>query len=1527
MEPKLLLPGIEDESAKQEPGLSRFLKVEVKSARKIDAISRGIGDAAFTPVPSDVAPDDIVEMEFENGGRRWKQWVTADQLRELGQQRTSRDGEQAIFLPHSWEAQGASRGAGAILLKALKIFGIDTPEKLAEKGASNIALGIADKFESDIAKQGHPFGLYRFPDPQKIERNQQIKDAKELSGNAPLLIFIHGTASSSIGSFGKLAGTTEWEALQKAYGNRIFALDHRTFSVSPLQNALDLAQLLPAGAQLHLVSHSRGGLVGELICLAQAGDSRAKFDELVQVFLQKDADDATRKAIREKQVEQLKVLWDLLLEKKLTVQRFVRVACPAHGTTLAGKRMDYLASGVLNAVGQIPFIGQNPILDAGYDWLKALLLTLVKKKADPKDLPGIESMTPDSPLVEFLNHPKLSTRADLAVISGDIEVGNLKLTIPALLGNAFFWAKNDLVVNTKAMTQGIRRQEKAYDFFDQGQVVCHFNYFLNDKTRQKLAGWLLRSDETPVAGFKELFADLRFSRGGVAPAATEATDITAWLEKPEPPGAVESYELRVTVSHGDLRHAKYPVAVGHYDGDGIISAEKYLDRLLDGRLANRFGTKLYPGPVGTAEVVLAPEGRTPRGALVIGLGDMGDISVDAVRQGVLTAALRYAVDVLEQRKTNPQSGPASAAFSSLLIGTYGGNALSVKQSVTAILEGATQANRILREQELWNDVRIDHIELVELYEDVAIQAIHAVHELSKNKALELAKEVDLKVTPRNLNSMRGGRYKRPISEFDTYWYGKIQVTAVKDPHLDLGTLAPRLPKLLGFAPDLQVPLRSFVDKLIEEAIRTPQKRTRLAETMLDLMTHGQSGGERAAGLEFQVLTDRARVEATTQATQRNLVDWMVEQAVNSTFYDKELSVSLFELLLPNELKDHIENVVLLLDREAAQYPWELMTERSQPDKPLATRMGILRQFKTDDFRANPRPSRGRNVLVVGDTANTGMVELTGAQDEARAVAKLLGEKGQFEVKEKVKARGVEIINELFAREYQILHIAAHGNYDGENPDQSGVVLDDGRYLTAKELVNLRTVPDLVFINCCHLGKVDKSTLPLTVSSPHRLAASVAEELIKMGVKAVVAAGWAVDDAAALTFAEEFYRQMLKGESFGQAVLQARKETHKQHCSGGDGVNTWGAYQCYGNPNFRLNLGGAYGDSPSYYSRREYRDALKSLSSTADLQSLRRNESQRQQLLGIEKELRESAPTLLEDGEVLSDFGESWLKLGNFDEAIRFYELAIHSEDASAALRSLEHLANLQARHASQLWEKRRGATASTRATGKTAKARTRATDKSAREKEVAALRKKLDTARKLMDWLLGLDKTPERYSLSGKVFKCYALLAESNAAREVNLKKAKDEYLRGYKLAKERPGLQKNLIFPGVNVVACGLLLSGMRAADLQTIIEECRQALDRGLVADGSFWTAVAVPELRLLELLLSAELPKHEKDVIDRYTKVFTEYSVSPAEAESVLWQLAFLRAMIEARPASKQNAAVVKSLREIHKALLQLLEPKGA
>ena len=54
--------------------------------------------------------------------------------------------------------------------------------------------------------------------------------------------------------------------------------------------------------------------------------------------------------------------------------------------------------------------------------------------------------------------------------------------------------------------------------------------------------------------------------------------------------------------------------------------------------------------------------------------------------------------------------------------------------------------------------------------------------------------------------------------------------------------------------------------------------------------------------------------------------------------------------------------------------------------------------------------------------------------------------------------------------------------------------------------------------------------------------------------------------AGQAFAATFYRNMLAGETFGEAVRIAREDVWLRFPD----VNTWGAYQCYGDPDFRFH---------------------------------------------------------------------------------------------------------------------------------------------------------------------------------------------------------------------------------------------------------------------------------------------------------------------------------------------------------------------
>jgi tetratricopeptide (TPR) repeat protein len=582
---------------------------------------------------------------------------------------------------------------------------------------------------------------------------------------------------------------------------------------------------------------------------------------------------------------------------------------------------------------------------------------------------------------------------------------------------------------------------------------------------------------------------------------------------------------------------------------------------------------------------------------------------------------------------------------------------------------------------------------------------------------------------------------------------------------------------------------------------------------------------------------------------------------------------------------------------------------------VVTQIGLLRQFKALDFRFSPQRARARNALVVGDTAGHDLPELLGAQDEGRRVTSAL-KTSQYEVMDLIRPAGLDVITELFAREYQIIHIAAHGIFDVGNEKRQGIVLGKNQYLTTTELINLRAVPDLVFINCCHLGKLDtqaeEDRRRLNTAYPNHLAASIAEELIKIGVKAVVAAGWAVDDAAALTFATEFYREMLDGTPYGEAVLIARQKTFQLHGH----TNTWGAYQCYGNPGFVLEQGSGRGSAyggQSFYSRREYRDELKSIAEQPDANDPARNSW----LFERMKTLSAMLPPELRDGELLTDLGNAWHELGSFDEAIEAYDAAVVSADARASLRSVERLANLHCRMVDRKWYQAEAAKA----------------EWDAKERQSAIAQ--LELAGERLQWLNDkFASTEERLALLGRVYKSLALVADGPAHSREMLKKAERFYQQasGQSVLGDRP--RDN--YSTFNWLACRLLLgeatpSGLQDGAAQTdgrgqsapfdfekLLDECLVAAQAKLTVKEDFWVRMTLPDAALLRHLYVGDLPAHRAALIAEYQKAFAS-GARPNELDSALSQLEFLRSVLGRQADTPDQRAVVDALLEI-KAVLR-------
>ena len=322
--------------------------------------------------------------------------------------------------------------------------------------------------------------------------------------------------------------------------------------------------------------------------------------------------------------------------------------------------------------------------------------------------------------------------------------------------------------------------------------------------------------------------------------------------------------------------------------------------------------------------------------------------------------------------------------------------------------------------------------------------------------------------------------------------------------------------------------------------------------------------------------------------------------------------------------------------------------------------------------------------------------LDGARREAEDVATLLAGSGQ-EVESMIFGADTppeldsasRIVSTLMGEDYRIVHIAGHGHFEAR-PSGSpfgGVVIGPGAYLTAATLRSLRRPPDIVFLNCCHLGSIgarnidDPSPDPpaFTRKRLPELAASLALELTRLGVRAVVVAGWAVADRPAEEFARAFYAEMLGGTSFGDAITAARNAAY---ASDAGSSNTWAAYQCYGDPAFRLHSHGLTTPKPPPpVSADELQRRLEEL----EVDARDADEDYKRELCGrVEADEALATTEWPRKSRMWSAFGMAYATLGRTEQAITSYRRALDRQDRLLPLKAVEELADLEHKRAIEL---------------------------------------------------------------------------------------------------------------------------------------------------------------------------------------------------------------------------------------------------
>ncbi|MCO5276807.1 MAG: CHAT domain-containing protein [Saprospiraceae bacterium] len=570
---------------------------------------------------------------------------------------------------------------------------------------------------------------------------------------------------------------------------------------------------------------------------------------------------------------------------------------------------------------------------------------------------------------------------------------------------------------------------------------------------------------------------------------------------------VDDSLVNVTVLNADLKYAAHPVLVGHFLHDGLYSAEKSLDTYLKQKLSERHRLGFYPGDIGASEVTYQSDSK-PKGALIAGLGPVDQLTAYRLSITVEKAIIQYAF-FFRDNYSRVENKNIATGISSILLGTsFAG--LPVSECIRAILSGVQRANQ--RMVQLNSGLKtIKEIEFVDYYEDIAQQCYQILKDIESNHD-------SLNIAVGQFRKGLGKRRRLSLYEGAAWWH-------------TFNTSA------------------TYV--------------------------HGYSTPR---GLSFSSTSGRARIEQDGIATDLKMVEYLAREFSHRSNWDVRLSKTMFELLVPNDFKSIIRNqnnMVWKMDEYSAQFPWEMFHDYTSIDNarnetPTFVNTGMIRQLLTDKYRNNPIMAEENKAFVVGDPdyTDSGFSQLSGAEREAIEVTRLLND-NKFQVTSLIRRNAQDIITDLYSEQYRVMHFAAHGLYqdeevNGEVRKKVGIVLGKDLILEPGMINQLSYVPEFIFINCCY--SIDMTGLDEKYyKGRSNLAANIGTQLIKMGVKAVVAAGWAVNDAAAHTFSTELYRKLFDGYEFGDAVLSARRKCYDNHPDN----NTWGAYQCYGDHYYKL----------------------------------------------------------------------------------------------------------------------------------------------------------------------------------------------------------------------------------------------------------------------------------------------------------------------------------------------------------------------
>jgi len=492
----------------------------------------------------------------------------------------------------------------------------------------------------------------------------------------------------------------------------------------------------------------------------------------------------------------------------------------------------------------------------------------------------------------------------------------------------------------------------------------------------------------------------------------------------------------------------------------------------------------------------------------------------------------------------------------------------------------------------------------------------------------------------------------------------------------------------------------------------------------------------------------------------------------------------------------------------------------------------------------------------------------------------------------------------------------------------------------------------VFLNCCHLGQVDNGEQG---PGSNKLAASVARELIAIGVRCVVVAGWAVNDESARLFGEVFYAQLLlRRQSFGDAVFSARKAVWAAYPQD----ITWGAFQAYGDPVWlaepAAEAGSGGGAVSPYVSPDEMLDELARLRSDLARRGdgLGSRELQTQ-VDRVADALAQRCPAGWQQNPQLQyALGKTWFDLGEWERARAAFLSAAQAVDrmGGVPIADLEKLVDVESR----LGEARAEQALNQALAGD------RAAQQQLRSGEAL-----IDLALRRLDGLdalvvngdSGPDGEPlpanasmhsERTALRGAAWQRKAHLqarrllsgkldAAGQDAAAKAMAQALQQGVEAYRAGEGMPGSEHFSPCHALYRLALDALTDWHSPADKAASIElaqQCRRAAAHSFAIQPSPWDLLIQPEALLVERMIDGQMGRADEegrrsfeDLASSYAEALRCVTVRPLQLEAMVDRLERLSRFVDALAmAQHEDEALIRSADRLI-ALAQSLLPGRA